>query len=221
MKESLETIEFIADQTRLLALNAAIEAARAGEQGKGFSVVADEITKLAGRCGSAASSIQQRVEGVKHSADSALQGLAPLSSINLSQSLELKEQVEGLLGVIERKDASLQRQAEDANDQARALSHDLSEIVMAMQFQDMTKQKIEGVYEPLRHMQALFNSVLSNTDGSELSPETLEVLEQLKESTTKEMRSREPNGDQRVGSLGTSTDIHSGFPEMKSDVTLF
>jgi len=65
----LETIENISSQTNLLALNASIEAARAGEHGRGFSVVAEEIRKLADHSSTSTKEIFEIVHDIQEKTD--------------------------------------------------------------------------------------------------------------------------------------------------------
>lgn len=71
----VETIKAISDQTNLLALNAAIEAARAGEHGRGFSVVAEEVRKLAEQSTLSSAQIEQIIGDIKTSLDQAISSM--------------------------------------------------------------------------------------------------------------------------------------------------
>ncbi|TAL03794.1 MAG: histidine kinase [Rhodospirillaceae bacterium] len=61
----LDIVSELAEQTNILAINATIEAAGAGESGKRFSVVADEIRKLADRVGGSTKEIRTLIDDVR------------------------------------------------------------------------------------------------------------------------------------------------------------
>jgi CHASE3 domain sensor protein len=68
----LEIINELAEQTNILAINATIEAAGAGEAGKRFSVVADEIRKLADRVGGSTKEIRALIDQIRTAVNAAV-----------------------------------------------------------------------------------------------------------------------------------------------------
>ena len=72
-EEITQLIYQVSSQTNLLALNASIEAARAGEAGRGFSVVADEIRKLADNTKQSIDKITELLQGITQLSNQTMQ----------------------------------------------------------------------------------------------------------------------------------------------------
>lgn len=87
-------IQDIASQTNLLSLNASIEAARAGENGRGFSVVAEEIRKLADNAGKTAASIQDMITEISTYSQAAVERVAIAENIVAMQEESVRNTAE-------------------------------------------------------------------------------------------------------------------------------
>lgn len=87
----IQFIHGVAQNSNLLGLNAAIEAARAGEHGRGFSVIADEIRKMANNSANAVKEIENILLTIKSKTEKMLEQVIETASIGQEQLVATEE----------------------------------------------------------------------------------------------------------------------------------
>ena len=156
--EIVDLISDITEQTNVLALNAAIQAASAGEAGRGFSVVAEEVQRLAERSAAATKQIGTLVKTIQGDTNNAVAAMEKSTS-----------------GVVEG--AKLSEVAGKSLQEIEEVSNELATLIKSISVSTQVQADMAG--EVAHAMQDILQVTVQTTEGTRLTANSVEQLTKL------------------------------------------
>ena len=148
IQQCMGKIVAIADQTNILAINASIEAARAGAAGRGFSVVADQVKRLAKEIKVLAGEVNSGVNDVEGSAG------------QLNERILLSQETLGQgVGIVSQTDESF-RKITEAAEGAVAVQSEISGVIAVSQ------QELQDIRQFFSHIKDQYQEVVQHIDSA-------------------------------------------------------
>jgi len=165
------TITKVADQTNLLSLNAAIEAEKAGEYGLGFSVVANEVRRLADQTAVATLDIEQMVKEMQSAVSAGVLSMEKFS-VQVRSSAEDVSEVSAQLAQIIDEVQTLTPRFESVQEGMHFQSQGAQQIKTAMmQLSESAQQTVDSI----RHSNAAIDQLNDAAQSMQSSVSKLRV----------------------------------------------
>lgn len=176
IKEAVNLIASIAEETNLLSLNASIEAARAGESGKGFAVVAVEISKLAEQSNAASADIEKMIMDLGKNSERTVETMEMVQdainrqSDDMNNTRKIFEKVKDRINLVAKGVANIREATERLEGETAYIAEDINGLnAAANKNMENVKETMEAGEEVLKVVKNVSSmSVNVNTAANEM-----------------------------------------------------